>query len=393
MNKLKLMETVENLLLEAGGVLEVISGLIKKLGGKTAKTADESLLTIMSAIEKRTPGIETEKAAEKAFKSAEFRIYREALAQKAYKANKDNIDRILMDETLTTAQKISKLNNEAGVHPYIATDVKAIHIKETGNVKSTTPSNTSVGNAKELSIKYDIANKEMEKLDEYLWNRVNNKGLKRFFLLKRISRSNWIPYRNELFNHLNKTLSERFEKETKLKLTEVQEFFENLDLSDKNSSDKIINDSVRKFNEILNKQVESLGTYGGILKKLQPDVITSLRNYLSGKGTKETFWKDYKDAFKMSSAFMAFGTLGELLAGDLNSWEKIKDEISLKYVTIVIPGINTWYWGLNALYRWGKVGFRNIGWSTKPLPKGESGIFTNPDFPLGNKENDPDGIR
>ena len=96
MNKLKLMETVENLLLEAGGVLDVISGLIKKLGGKTAKTADESLLTIMSAIEKRTPGIETEKAAEKAFKSAEFKIYREALAQKAYKANKDNIDRILM---------------------------------------------------------------------------------------------------------------------------------------------------------------------------------------------------------------------------------------------------------------------------------------------------------
>ena len=95
--------------------------------------------------------------------------------------------------------------------------------------------------------------------------------------------------------------------------------------------------------------------YGSIFKKFQPDAITSFRNYLSGKGTWETFKKDYTDAFKMSSTFMAFGTLGEVIAGDLDSWDKIKNEISLKYATIIIPGINTWFWGLNALYRWGKV--------------------------------------
>lgn len=385
---MELVKIHEELINEAAkGPLAAFESILKAAG----KGLAEANGALLKSIQKINPNVKqlfraTPEEVNKAFARLEFKEYRKIIVDYNLTYQKKEIEKILKGFDLTNNQSIkqakAEIANKLSMKNAIANDVVEKYKPKTQ--KTGTSTNTSVGNATELSIMYDFANKELDKLDEYLWNRVNNKGLKRFFLLKRISRSNWNSYRNELFNHLNKTLSERLEKETKLKLTEVKEFFENLDLNDKKGADKIINDSVKKFNEILNKQAESLGVYGSIFKKLQPDVITSFRNWVNGKGTFETFKKDYVDAFKMSSAFMAFGTLGELLAGDLDSWEKIKDEINLKYATIVIPGINTWFWGLNALYRWGKVIYGNFNKDEKK--SGESGLFNNNDIKTDTEE-------
>lgn len=363
---------------------------ILKAAGKGLAEANSALL---KSVQKINPNVKqlfkaTPEEVNKALGRLEFKEYRKIIVDYYLTNQKKEIEKILKGFDLTNTQSVklakAEIANTLKYKNAIAYDVVERYRPKTR--KTTTQSTRPVGNATELSIKYDFVNKELEKLDEYLWNRVNNKGLKRFFLLKRVSRSNWSSYRNELFNHLNKTLSERFEKETKLKLTEVKEFFENLDLNNKKNADKIIDESVRKFNEILNKQAESLGTYGSIFKKFQPDTIASFRNWLKspGKDTWKTFKEDYADAFKTSSVFMAFGTLGEVLAGDLDSWDKIKNEINLKYTTIVIPGINTWFWGLNALYRWGKVGVNYFNKDEKK--SGESGLFNDTDIKTDTEE-------
>jgi len=402
---MKLESVVKEIISEQVTPIQVMLKLIKGLGKKGAAEAESALIR---AIRKEgnfgpkvpiNPSAVGEEVFMKSVANIEFASYRKLLTQKIYNSNQQLYDDIIekySGSKWRNKQRIVELNN-AGIPPVLQPEVKELHnlknkiVKPTSTTPTTTPTTTQ-STISDLSSIYSKYENELSELDDYLWKRVNrNNSLRQFFAINRISRSNWSGFRNELLNNLNSKLSASLNKKMDLKLNEVKPFLEGLDVNVQNQaySKKIIEESVLKFKEILNEQSKQLGTYSSFFNKLTPSSVTSLRNYLKkpNKNTWKEFTEDYKGQFRLTLALMSFGTLGELLAGDLNSWEEIKNELDLKYATIPIPGLNVWYWGLNALYRWGKV-------IIKPFSKKEVEPGTEPfmDNQTGNTD-DLEGIK
>ena len=394
---MKLENIIKQVINEAVTPVQFLMKAIKGLG-KGAVEAENALIRAI-----RKEGNLSSKAAvdinnvsedilNKSIKNVEFATYRKLIAQKLYNKNQEIFDDIISKSTGKT--RVLQLNN-AGIPPAFQEEVRNLSnlkrrtVRPTPTPTTTTPTKNVIT---DLSTTYSKYENELSELDDYLWKRVNrNNSLRQIFAINRISRSNWSGFRNELLNNLNSKLSASLNKKMDLKLNEVKPFLEGLDVNVQNqaNSKKIIEESVSKFKEILNEQSKQLGVYSSFFNKLTPSSVTSLRNYLKkpNKDTWKEFTEDYKGQFKLTLALMSFGTLGELLAGDLNSWEEIKNELDLKYATIPIPGLNVWFWGLNALYRWGKV-------IIKPFSKKEVEPGTEPfmDNQTGNTD-DLEGIK
>jgi hypothetical protein len=371
---MKLENIIKQVINEAVTPVQFLMKAIKGLG-KGAVEAENALIRAI-----RKEGNLSSKAAvdinnvsedilNKSIKNVEFATYRKLIAQKLYNKNQEIFDDIISKSTGKT--RVLQLNN-AGIPPAFQEEVRNMSnlkrrtIKPTPTTPTPTTAQTTITDLSSIYSKYES---ELSELDDYLWKRVNRSNpLRQFFAINRINRSNWSNFRNELLNNLNSKLNSSLNKKMELKLNEIKPFLEGLDANVQNqaNSKKIIEESVLKFKEILNEQSKQLGAYSSFFNKLTPNSLTSFRNYLSGKGTWKQFAEDYMGQFKLTLALMSFGTLGEILAGDLNSWEEIKNELDLRYLTIPIPGINVWTWGINAIYRWLKIGYKSINKKVEP---------------------------
>lgn len=362
---MELIKIHEELINEAKGPLQAFEYILKAAG----KSMGEANGALLKSVQKINPNVKqlfkaTPEEVNKAFGRLEFKEYRKILVDFYLTNQKKEIEKILKRFDLSNTESVklakaevaNKLQHKNAIANDIVDRYKPKKVGTTGGKVSTPTKNVIT----DLSTIYSKYENELSELDDYLWKRVNrNNSLRQIFAINRISRSNWSGFRNELLNNLNSKLSASLNKKMDLKLNEVKPFLEGLDVNVQNqaNSKKIIEESVSKFKEILNEQSKQLGVYSSFFNKLTPSSVTSLRNYLKkpNKDTWKEFTEDYKGQFKLTLTLMSFGTLGELLAGDLNSWEEIKNELDLKYATIPIPGLNVWFWGLNALYRWGKV--------------------------------------
>jgi len=205
---------------------------------------------------------------------------------------------------------------------------------------------------KQLSVVAD----ELSVVDDYLWRRVNKSNwFRRLLNLKRVNRSNWPAFREQLLVMVNDVVEKNVSETTdKLKLQDLEEFFKNLDKGNKKYSNKIINESVEKFDEILSQQAKQLGFWGRTYNRFKPNTLVSLRRAMKGEIPWSNFKDDWVDSITFTFKLMFLATIGEVLNGDINSVDDIKNELDLRYLTLPIPGINVWTWGTTAAWRWGK---------------------------------------
>jgi hypothetical protein len=385
--EMKLENIIKQVISEQLTPGQLLKKMFNNLGKKGAAEAESALIRVVRKENNLGPKVPvdifnlSDAMLGKAIKSAEYKVYRDVIVQKAYGKTQQLFDDIVANST--GKKRVMDLNN-AGIHPAFQSDLKNLSNLRRKSTTSTTTSTTTttttpINKVDDLTSQFSKIETELVEMDDYLWKRINkNSGLKRFFLLNRVSRSNWPTYRNLLFKMINEKMSVKFDKEIKLQMQEVKKFFETLDLKNKKASEDIIKDSLIELNRVLDEQSKNLGSFSKIFNAFKPDAIVSFKNYLTGKGTFSQFSDDYVRTFKITLTFMSFGTVGEILNGDLNSWEELKNELDLKYVTIPIPGLNVWTWGLNAIYRWGKLTYGII---KKPnTEKGKSGVFDDEDL-------------
>ena len=143
------------------------------------------------------------------------------------------------------------------------------------------------------------------------------------------------------------------------------------------------------------------------LKSIYDGAVDAYFLKMKKRGEKFTigsFLKWWALSIKVTWGLFFFSILAESQRKDDGFWENLDFAIAKikqspeRFLISLLPGVNLITSSGNLLYQVIVSGVtlsvRKIsGWSTKPIPKGESGIFTNPDFPLDNKGNDPDGIR
>jgi hypothetical protein len=397
---MKLRETYENILNEAAkGPLAAFEYMFKAAG----KGMIEANGALLKAIQKINPAIKqlnkaTDKDINKAFARVEFKEYRKIISNTVIANQKKEIEKILKGFNLSNPQSIkqakAEIANKLGIKNAVADDVVNTYVpKKSGSTGGkVVPTQNPYDALKPVVISQESKDAFVELM--------NRKGVK----IK--------P------QHLDDVMRE-VQKSVDIEVGKVEKIFE--DPTFIKTLQLFNRQPIEKQDEIVKKAIEVVKkSYGDYLMglKITEKTKNNLKSLYDGavdayflgmkkRGEKFTlgnFLKWWALSIKITWGLFFASIYAESMRkedeGFLDiagfTWEKIK-QAPLRFIISLLPGVNLIVSSGNLLYQTivsgVTVGMKEIGWSTKPIPKGESGIFTNPDFPLNNKGNDPDGIR
>jgi len=331
----------------------------------------------------------------KSIKSGEFVAYRKLISQKLYSKNKTIIDDIV--PKYKGKKRVLELNN-AGIPPSFQEDVRNLSNKN--RVKPTIPTSTTqptiptnpYKTLKPVVIPQEAKDAFIERTAK-LGIKIKPKQLDDVMYEMQKSIDIELEKTGKLFN--DPTFVETLKGFDRLPIQTQTEIIENCITTIKNTYGDYI----------LGLKVSPKAKLN--LRSLHSEAIDAWWLYSKKSGEKlsiGSLLKWYKRSIPTSLGLFLWSIYAEAMRKeDGNWWDSAKFagnkliQAPDRFLTSLIPGYNLISSSSSALYQTVvsgvTLGLKKIGWSTKPLPKGESGIFSDPGFPLGNKENDPDGIR